>query len=385
MRTPIYLDYAATTPVDRDVAAEMMKYLCFDGIFGNPSSAHGYGFKADDVIEEARTSISDFLGCKSKEIIFTSGATESNNLAIKGLARAHKDNGNHIITAITEHKAVLDSCRALEDEGFDVTYLVPEENGAITANNLSQAIKSETALVSLMHVNNETGVIQDIVALGNILKDRNIFFHVDAAQSVGKLPIDLSAIPVDALSFCAHKIYGPKGIGGLFLRNRSKTKLNPIITGGGQEFGVRPGTIPTHQVAGFAKAIEIAAQTINEDYEHAATLNKMMIESLREIDDILINSDLENSLPNILNISVLGVDSTSLITSLQHDIAISSGSACTSGAIEPSHVIKGMGIKGERLDSAVRISVGRYTNKDDLKTALDKIINEVERIRIYAD
>jgi len=381
MNSPIYLDYAATTPVDERVAAEMSKHLTSSSTFGNPSSSHIFGFKADDVIEKARNILSDFLVCKPKEIIFTSGATESNNLAIKGFAIANKDKGNHIITSITEHKAVFDTCRALENEGFDITYLSPNKNGIITPDSLKQAIKAETILVSIMHVNNETGVIQDIVALGNILKDLNIFFHVDAAQSFGKLPIALSTMPIDALSFCAHKIYGPKGIGGLFIRNRSKIKIQALITGGGQEYGIRPGTTPTHQIVGLSKAVEIAKQSMDDDYAHAVEFNKEIVNEFKKMNDVIFNSDLTNSLPNIINVSFLRVESSSLITSLQNDIAISSGSACTSGAIEPSHVIKGMGIDGDRLNSAVRISIGRYTNKEDIKIALDKITYEVERIR----
>ncbi len=381
MSFPIYLDYAATTPVDARVATEMLKYLTEDGVFGNPSSNHGFGFKADDAIQKARGIIADFLRCNAHDIIFTSGATESNNLIIKGIARATSDKKNHIITAVTEHKAVLDSCRALENEGFDITYLRPDEYGKISPDNLKSAIKPETILCSIMHVNNETGIIQDVAALGNILKDAGVYFHVDAAQSVGKLPIDLSEAPIDSLSFSSHKIYGPKGIGVLFIRNRAQTKLFPLITGGGQEYGIRPGTSPTHQIAGIGCAVEIAKDSIEKDYENAVKLRQIIVNAFEKCDNTIINSKLDESLPNIINVSFMGVDSTSLITSLQYDVAISSGSACTSGAIEPSHVIKGMGIEGERLDSAVRISFGRTTNKNDLKIAIEKIIGEVNRIR----
>lgn len=381
MNDPIYLDYAATTPVDQRVADAMYTYLAEEGVFGNPSSSHVFGFKADDVIKKARATIADFLNCKSKDIIFTSGATESNNLAIKGIARANKLKGNHIITAITEHKAVLDSCRALEKEGFAVSYLAPDATGRISPDTLQNAITANTILASIMHVNNETGVIQDIVVLGNLLKDKRIHFHVDAAQSVGKLPIDLSSGVVDSLSFCAHKIYGAKGIGGLYIRNRATTKIEPTHTGGGQEYGIRPGTLPTHQIIGFAKAIEIAQNALEDDYQHAIKLRQIIVNAFEKLANVMINSPLDNSLPNIINVSFIGVDATSLITSLQYDVAISAGSACTSGAIEPSHVIQGMGIDGERLDSAVRISVGRTTKQDDLEIAIAKIINEVKRIR----
>ena len=381
MKNPIYLDYAATTPVDNLVADEMLRYIKTNSLFGNPSSNHVFGFKTDAAVEKARNIISEFLGCKANELIFTSGATESNNLAIKGVARANKDKGNHLITALTEHKAVLDACRSLEQEGFNITYLEPDVYGRISPEVLESAITPETILVSIMHVNNETGVIQDIVALGNLLAERNIFFHVDAVQSVGKLPISLSELPIDGLSFSSHKIYGPKGIGGLFLRRRSKVNIEPIITGGGQEYGIRPGTLPTHQIMGLAKAIEIASQKMSKDFEHVSSLSQHILKECQKVPDIEINGSLEYRLPNIINLSFIGVDSVSLITSLQHEVAISSGSACTSGAIEPSHVIKAMGIKGVRLDSAVRISIGRYSTLEDIDNGLSRIIEEVDRIR----
>ncbi len=381
MKTLIYLDYAATTPVDNVVADEMLRYIKTDNLFGNPSSNHIFGFKTDTAIEKARNIISEFLGCKANDLIFTSGATESNNLAIKGIARANKDKGNHIITALTEHKAVLDACRSLEEEGFDITYLEPDEYGRISPELLESAITPETIIVSIMHVNNETGVIQDIVALGNLLTEKSIFFHVDAVQSVGKLPINLSELPIDGLSFSSHKIYGPKGIGGLFLKRRSKVNIDPIITGGGQEYGIRPGTLPTHQIMGLAKAIEIASEQMDKDFEHVSNLSQYILDECQKVPNLKINGSLVDRLPNIINLSFIGVDSVSLITSLQHEVAISSGSACTSGAIEPSHVIKGMGIKGDRLDSAVRISIGRYSTLEDIINGLSRIIEEVARIR----
>lgn len=316
MNKPIYLDYAATTPVDKAVAEEMSKYLSSDGIFGNPSSKHVYGFQADDVIENTRSTISGFLKCKSREIIFTSGATESNNIAIKGIARANKGKGNQIITSVTEHKAVLDTCRALENEGFEVTYLKPDIAGIISSGQLREAIKPETILVSIMHVNNETGVIQDITELGNIIKEHDIYFHVDAAQSFGKLPINLSNSPIDLLSCSSHKIYGPKGMGILYIRNRAKTKIESIVDGGGQEFGIRPGTLPTHQIAGFGKAIEIANNKINDDFEHAKGLKEYILDKISSIENTIINGQKESGLPNIINVSFIGVDSKTLITSL---------------------------------------------------------------------
>jgi len=380
MNTPIYLDYAATTPVDDAVAEEMLKHLSSKRNFGNPSSQHCFGLRAEEAVEKARTLIAGYLNGKAKDIIFTSGATESNNIAIKGVVRANKAKGRHIITSVTEHKAVLDTCRALENEGFDVTYLTPDNTGLINSDQLAQAIRPDTVLVSIMHVNNETGVIQDIAALGNVVNHNSIVFHVDAAQSFGKLPIDLGNTPVDLLSCSSHKLYGPKGMGLLYIRNRSKMRITPLVDGGGQEYGIRPGTLPTHQIAGLAKAVEIAHNRIGKDLETATMLNRILRQGLARIEGATLNSP-PQALPNIINISFTDIDSVTLVTSLQNDVAISSGSACTSGSIEPSHVLRGMGIEGDRLQSAVRISLGRYTTREDIEIALDMITNEVSRIR----
>lgn len=380
MKSPIYLDYSATTPVDDAVLEEMLKYLSRSENFGNPSSQHCFGLRAEEAVEKARSIIASFLNGKTKDVIFTSGATESINIAIKGIARANVTKGRHIVTSVTEHKAVLDTCRVLEHEGFDVTYLSPDPSGRISPDQIAQAIRPDTVLVSLMHVNNETGVIQDIDALGQAIKRHDILFHVDAAQSFGKLPIDLSNGTVDLLSCSSHKIYGPKGMGILYIRNRPKTRLLPLCDGGGQEFGLRPGTLPTHQIAGIGKAIEIAHNRMEEDLEAATMLNQILREGLARIEGVTQNTP-PQSLPNIINVSFADIDSVTLVTSLQNDVAISSGSACTTGSIEPSHVLRGMGIEGDRLQSAVRISLGRYTTRQQIESALTIITNEVSRIR----
>jgi len=357
-----------------------MKYLSPDGIYGNPSSQHCMGLEAENAIRNSRSTIAELLNCKPGEIIFTSGATESNNLAIKGIARAHKHKGNRIITAVTEHKAVLDPCVALESEGFEVTRLAPDNIGLINIKQLQEALKPGTILVSLMHVNNETGVIQDIQGIGDALKGKDIYFHVDAAQSIGKIDIDLQEVSLDLLSCSSHKIYGPKGVGFLYIRNRPKVKITPITGGGGQEYGIRPGTLPTHQIVGVGKAIELAIINRDADKAHSKELNRLVHVLLIQVPGITFNSR-KNSLPNIVNVSFSGVESSILVTTLQEDVAISSGSACTSGSIEPSHVLRGMGIEGDRLHGAIRLSFGRYTTKDEIQIALEKIINEVERIR----
>lgn len=384
MLKPVYLDYAATTPVDKAVVNEMNKYLSYDGIYGNPSSSHSFGFLAEQAVESARETIAEFLGCQSKEIVFTSGATESNNIAIKGIARTNKHKGNHIVTSSTEHKAVIDACKALEKEGFDITYINPDSSGKVATEQLRQAIRGDTILVSLMHVNNETGVIQNPSKLGAITKERGVYFHVDAAQSIGKLPIDLSDSPIDFLSCSSHKIYGPKGVGFLYIKNRPTVHIQALIDGGGQEFGIRPGTLPTHQIAGLGKAIALASGNIRDDMKHAQELRRGIIGKLNELDDVVLNSPEQGGLPNIINASFLGVESQTLTTSLQNEVAISTGSACSSGTIEPSHVLRNMDIEGDRLNSAVRISYGRYTTLDDIDNAMTKLISEVARIRDYS-
>ena len=378
MNKPIYLDYAATTPVAPEVASSMMLYLTADGIFANPSSVqHCFGQQAELAVENARKSMAELLHCKVKELVFTSGATEANNLAIKGVAYSRKAQGNHIITSATEHKSVLDTCKYLEKEGFQVTYLRPNSDGLLNLKELESAIIEKTILISIMHVNNETGVIQDIQGIGNIAKERNILFHVDAAQSAGKIAIDLSELPIDLLSLSAHKFYGPKGIGCLFIRNRAKMHLQAITHGGGQEYSLRPGTLATHQIAGMAKAFELANESLNEDAQHMATLRHTFLNQLNSLGGVTLNAGQESVIPNILNISFDDVSSDALIIALRNKVAISSGSACNSGTVETSYVLRAMGIEGERLYSAVRLSLGRYTTEQEIKQAGQLVCAEV--------
>ncbi len=386
MNNPIYLDYAATTPVAPEVAECMMQHLTADGIFANPSSIqHCFGEQAEIAIENARSTMASYLHCKAKELIFTSGATESNNIAIKGIAYSRRDHGKHIITVATEHKAVLDTCKQLEKEGFNVTYLKPDMNGLISIEQLKNAITEATLLVSIMQVNNETGVIQDIAAIAKLTTKNNVLLHVDAAQSAGKIAIDLSQLPIDLLSLSAHKFYGPKGIGCLFIRNHAKMHLQPLIHGGGQEYGLRPGTLATHQIAGMAKAFKLANDRLNKDTQHIKSLHHVFLEQLENLGSIVLNSSTKSSLPNIINISFNNVGSDTLIIALRDKIAISSSSACNSGAIEASYVLRAMGIESERLYSAVRFSFGRYTTEQEINQAGGIICTEVRRLRTLAE
>lgn len=382
MNTPIYLDYAATTPVAPEVVDCMMQYLTTDSIFANPSSIqHCFGEQAELAVENARASMANILHCKAKELVFTSGATEANNLAIKGIAYSRKAQGNHIITSATEHKSVLDTCKQLEKEGFQVTYLRPNINGLLNLKELNDSITDQTILISIMHVNNETGVIQDINSIGNIAKERNILFHVDAAQSAGKIVLNLSNLPIDLLSLSAHKFYGPKGIGCLFIRNLEKMHLQAITHGGGQEHGLRPGTLATHQITGMAKAFQITNKYLTKDYQHVSQLRNKFLSQLNHTNGISINGSQECVLPNIINLSVENVSSDSLIIALRDKIAISSGSACNTGTIEASHVLRAMGIEGDMLYSAVRVSFGRYITEQDIENATQQFKQEINRLR----
>ena len=384
MTQMIYLDYAATTPVDPTVAEHMMQHLTLEGIFANSGSIqHHLGEQADTAIEHARSSIAQQLHCKAKEIIFTSGATESNNLAIKGIAYSRK--GKHIITCLSEHKAVLDTCKQLEKEGYILTYLKPNIKGLIDLDELKNAITEETILVSIMQVNNETGIIQDIPVIAEITQESRVLLHVDAAQSAGKLSINLSNLPIDLLSLSAHKFYGPKGIGCLFIRNRAKMHLQPLTQGGGQEFGLRPGTLATHQITGMAKAFELAHQQMAKEQQQAKTLQQQFLTQLHSLGGVTINGDIKHGLPNILNLSFDKVSSDTLLIALRDQIAASSSSACNSGAIEASYVLRAMGIEGERLYSAVRFSFGRYTTEDDINRATTIMCDEVRRLRLLAE
>ena len=333
MKLPIYFDYSATCPVDTRVAEKMVHFMTMDGNFGNPASrSHRYGWQAEEAVDTAREQIADLLNADPREIIFTSGATESDNLAIKGAAHFYGKKGKHIITIKTEHKAVLDPCRQLEREGFEVTYLAPEPNGLVDIAKLEEAMREDTILVSVMHVNNEIGVIQDIEAIGELCRSRKIVFHVDAAQSVGKLPIDMQNLKVDLLSISAHKIYGPKGIGALYVRRKPRIRLEAQMHGGGHERGFRSGTLPTHQIVGMGEACRVAKEDMQKDYDHAMALRTRMLDSLKDMEAVTVNGDLDQRLPNNLNISFAFVEGESLLMSLK-DIAVSSGSACTSASL----------------------------------------------------
>ena len=383
MRTQstIYLDYASTTPVDPRVASKMMEFLTPEGEFGNPASrSHRFGWKADEAVEEARSHVANLVNCDPREIVWTSGATEADNLAIKGVARFYKNKGNHIITSKIEHKAVLDPCRQLEREGFEVTYLDPDEGGVISPESVKEAIKDTTILVSIMHINNELGTINNLEKIGEIVRQKGAFFHVDAAQSTGKINIDLSNLPVDLMSFSAHKTYGPKGIGALYVRRKPRVRLEALIHGGGHERGMRSGTLATHQIVGMGEAFKIANEEMPADHKKVNKFHQDFLEKVKEIDHVYINGDLDNKVPNILNVSFNFVEGESLIMGLK-DIAVSSGSACTSASLEPSYVLRALGRKDELAHSSIRFSFGRFTSNDDVKNTLDILGNVVHRLR----
>ena len=380
-QSTIYLDYASTTPVDPRVASKMMEFLTPEGEFGNPASrSHKFGWKADEAVEEARSHVANLVNCDPREIVWTSGATEADNLAIKGVARFYKNKGNHIITSKIEHKAVLDPCRQLEREGFEVTYLDPDEGGIISPESVKDAIKDTTILVSVMHINNELGTVNNLEKIGAITREKGAFFHVDAAQSTGKIDIDLSNIPVDLMSFSAHKTYGPKGIGALFVRRKPRVRLEALIHGGGHERGMRSGTLATHQIVGMGEAFKIAKAEMSNDHKKINKYHQDFLEKVKEIDHVYINGDLNNKVPNILNVSFNFVEGESLIMGLK-DIAVSSGSACTSASLEPSYVLRALGRKDELAHSSIRFSFGRFTSDDDVKDTLNILSNVVHRLR----
>ncbi|MGY3067866.1 cysteine desulfurase [Pantoea agglomerans] len=381
MKLPIYLDYAATTPADPRVASKMMQFLTLDGTFGNPASrSHRFGWQSEEAVDVARNQIAELVNADPREIIFTSGATESDNLAIKGAAHAHQVRGKHIITSQTEHKAVLDSCQQLEREGFAVTYLTPAANGIISPDQLRAALRDDTILVTLMHVNNETGVIQDIAAFGELCREREILFHVDATQSVGKLPIDLSQLPVDLMSFSAHKLYGPKGIGALYVRRKPRVQIAAQIHGGGHERGMRSGTLPVHQIVGMGEAYRIAAEERETEMARLQTLRDRLWQGISTLPDVTLNGDLQQSAPNILNLSFADVEGESLIMALK-DLALSSGSACTSASLEPSYVLRALGLSEELAHSSLRFSLGRFTTEEEIDYAIALVQKSVTRLR----
>ena len=381
MQLPIYLDYASTTPADPRVVKKMQQCLSLDGNFGNPASrSHAFGWKAEEATEEARQHVADLVNCDPREIVWTSGATEADNLAIKGIANFYKTKGKHIVTSKIEHKAVLDPCRQLERHGFDVTYLEPNEGGVITPEAIKDAIREDTILVSIMHINNELGTINDIASIGQLTRDNGIFFHVDAAQSTGKINIDLSTLKVDLMSFSAHKTYGPKGVGALFVRRKPRVRIEAQIHGGGHERGMRSGTLATHQIVGMGEAFRLAKEEMKNDSEKVSEFHEYFLDEVKKIEEIYINGDLQNKVPNILNVSFNFIEGESLIMGLK-DIAVSSGSACTSASLEPSYVLRALGRKDELAHSSIRFSFGRFTTKEDVKNTLKLLSNVVDRLR----
>jgi len=381
MRKPIYLDYSATTPVDPRVASKLCSFLTMDGEFGNPASrSHVFGWHADEAVEEARAQVAALLGADLKEIVWTSGATESNNLAIKGAAQFYKGKGKHIVTCKTEHKAVLDTCRHLEREGFEVSYLDPEQNGLVDLAKLEAALRPDTILVSLMHVNNEIGVIQDLAAIGKLTRSKGILFHTDAAQSAGKVPIDVNAMNIDLLSLSAHKVYGPKGIGALYVRRKPRVRLEAQMHGGGHERGMRSGTLPVHQCVGMGEAFRIAKAEMAQESARIQSLRDRVYNGLKDIEEVYVNGDMEHRIAGNLNISFNLVEGESLIMALK-DIAVSSGSACTSASLEPSYVLRALGRNDELAHSSIRFTLGRFTTEEDVDYTIKLVKEKVGKLR----
>ena len=381
MLTPTYMDYSATTPVDFRVAKKMANYLTMEGDFGNAASrSHYYGWQAEKAVDKARFQVASLVGADPREIVWTSGATESDNLAIKGIANFYHKRGKHIITMKTEHKAVLDTCRQLEREGFEVTYLEPFSNGLLDINVFKDAIREDTILASIMHVNNEIGVIQDIQSIGDVCREHKIFFHVDAAQSVGKISIDLASLPVDLMSFSAHKIYGPKGMGALYVSRKPRVRLEAQMHGGGHERGMRSGTLATHQIVGMGEAFAIAKAEMLEEGEKIKQLRDRLLEGFSDMEEVVINGDIEQRVPGNLNISFNYVEGESLMMAIS-DVAVSSGSACTSASLEPSYVLRALGRSDELAHSSIRFSIGRYTTEKDVDDAISLVREKVEKLR----
>jgi cysteine desulfurase len=381
MKLPIYLDYSATTPVDPRVAEKMVECLTMEGNFGNPASrSHAFGWKAEEAVENARKQVADLINADPREIIWTSGATESDNLAIKGAAHFYQKKGKHIVTCKTEHKAVLDSCRQLEREGFEVTYLDPESNGLIDRDKLEAALRDDTILVSIMHVNNEIGVIQDIDAIGELTRSRGILFHCDAAQSAGKVPIDVSKTRVDLMSFSAHKIYGPKGIGALYVRRKPRVRLEAQMHGGGHERGLRSGTLATHQIVGMGEAFRIAREEMAAENERLLALRQRLLDGIGDIEEVYVNGDLDHRVAGNVNVSFNFVEGESLMMALK-DLAVSSGSACTSASLEPSYVLRALGRSDELAHSSIRFTIGRFTTEEDIDYAIDLLHRNIQKLR----
>lgn len=380
-KSPLYFDYAATTPVDPVVAEKMMGCLMQDGLFGNPASrSHKYGWQAEEAVDVARHQIAELINADAREIVFTSGATESDNLAIKGAAQYYSDKGKHVITLKTEHKAVLDTCAQLEKEGFEVTYLDVGTDGLLDMDLFRSALREDTVLVSVMLVNNEIGVLQDISAIGHLCRENGTIFHVDAAQASGKVPMDMAELPVDLLSLSAHKMYGPKGIGALYVRRTPRVRLLAQMHGGGHERGMRSGTLPTHQIVGMGMAAEIARNELELEPARVEKLRGLLWSGINQLDGVTLNGSSERRVPHITNISFSGVDGELLLMALK-DLALSSGSACTSASVEPSYVLRALGIEPELAMSSLRFSIGRYTSENDINSAVKLIHRTIGTLR----
>ena len=379
LKFPIYLDYSATTPVDPRVAAKMIPYLTEH--FGNPASrSHAYGWEAERAVDEAREQVAALVGADPKEIIWTSGATESNNLAIKGAAHFYAGKGKHLITMKTEHKAVLDTCRELERHGFEVTYLDPEPNGLLSIERFKQALRPDTIVVSVMSVNNEIGVIQPIAEIGEICRDKGIIFHVDSAQATGKIAIDLAELKVDLMSFSAHKTYGPKGIGALYVRRKPRVRLEAQMHGGGHERGLRSGTLPTHQIVGMGEAFRIARAEMAVENDRIRYLRDKLLKGFANMEEVYVNGDLEQRVPHNLNISFNFVEGESLIMAIK-EVAVSSGSACTSASLEPSYVLRALGRNDELAHSSIRFTLGRFTTEEEIDFTIDLLQHKIGKLR----
>lgn len=382
MKLPIYLDYAATSPVLPEIAEAMLECLTFDGNFGNPASrSHGYGWKAEEAVEDARQQVADLIKADPREIVWTSGATESDNLALTGVAQFYKNKGKHIITSKIEHKAILDTCRYLETEGFEITYLEPEaRTGIITAEMVAAALRPDTILVSLMMVNNELGTVTDIAAIGELTRANKTFLHVDAAQAAGKIDIDVTQIKADLMSFSAHKVYGPKGIGALYVRRSPRVRLKALIHGGGHERGMRSGTLATHQIVGMGLAFDIARRTMQSEQARIRQLRDKLWNGLNTMEEVYLNGHPSHNVANYLNVSFNFVEGESLMMALK-DVAVSSGSACTSATLEPSYVLRALGLSDELAHSSIRFSFGKYTTEEDIDHVINITKAAVEKLR----
>lgn len=381
MSLPIYLDYAATTPVDPRVAERMMQFLTPQGQFGNPASrSHMFGWQAEAAVEDARSEVALLIGADPREIVWTSGATEADNLAIKGCAHFNQRKGKHVITSKIEHKAVLDTCRQLEREGFEVTYLEPDSHGLIQPQAVADAIREDTTVVSIMHVNNEIGSVNDIAAIGQICRENKVFFHVDAAQSAGKIAIDVNEMNVDMVSLSAHKAYGPKGIGALFVRRKPRVRIEAQMHGGGHERGMRSGTLATHQIVGMGEAFRIAREELAVESARISGLRDRLWSGISDMEEVYLNGSQESHVSGILNVSFAFVEGESLIMALR-DLAVSSGSACTSASLEPSYVLRALGLNDEMAHSSIRFSIGRFTTEEDIDKAIEKVRHAVEKLR----